>query len=309
MFYYFFSEDWHITINRNLLVGSTVNRIPVGKFPDFEISLPSLKTQNKIASILSAYDDLIENNTRRIKILESMAQTLYQEWFVKFRFPGHEQINMVESDLGLIPEGWNVVQIKDFGKVITGKTPSKKKPEYYGDYMPFIKTPSMHGNTFCIEVEEYLSELGVASQRNKTIPENSIIVNCIGALAGSVSITSINSQMNQQINAVVLNSNNYREFLYLTLSNLKETIRQHGSNGATMINLNKGKFEALQTLLPEQKILSQFNKMTQHQFDLIRNLQLKNINLRKTRDLLLPKLISGQIDVENLDIDTGELAA
>ena len=80
LFYYFFSEDWHITINQNLLFGSTVNRIPVGKFPDFQIYLPSLKTQNKIASILSAYDDLIENNTRRIKILESMAQTLYQEW-------------------------------------------------------------------------------------------------------------------------------------------------------------------------------------------------------------------------------------
>lgn len=276
---------------------------------NFEISIHSLPTQRKIASILSAYDDLIENNTRRIKILEEMAQMLYREWFVNFRFPNHENVKMVESELGLIPEGWEVKKLGDFGKVVTGKTPSTKNSDYFGDFMPFIKTPSMHGNMFCVEAEEYLSALGVASQKNKTIPANSIIVNCIGALAGSVSITAIQSQTNQQINAVVLNDIRTREFLYFALVDLKETLRQHGSNGATMINVNKNKFESLQVVCPTINLLSRFHDLVNSQLELVKNLQLRNINLRKTRDLLLPKLISGEIDVENLDIETLEIAA
>ena len=275
----------------------------------FKIDLPPLPIQRKIAGILSAYDRLIENNTRRIEILEEMARSIYREWFVKFRFPGHEQVQMVDSELGLIPEGWKMGGVIDFGEVITGKTPSKAKPEYYGDYMPFIKTPSMHGNMFCIEVDEYLSKQGVASQRNKILPPNCLLVNCIGALAGSVSITSTDSQTNQQINAVVLKNKEDREFLYFNLVDLKELIRQYGSNGATMINLNKSKFEALPAVHPELETLSAFHKLTFPQFDLIKNLQIKNTNLRQTRDLLLPRLISGEIDVENLDINTGEIAA
>lgn len=227
-----------------------------------------------------------------------MAQLLYREWFVNFRFPGHEKVSTIESELGLIPQGWKTEQISSFGKVITGKTPSKANPQYFGDYIPFIKTPSMHGNTFCIEVEEYLSELGAASQKGKTIPPNSLIVNCIGALAGSASITTTYSQTNQQINAVVLENQYNRELLYFTLVTLKETIRQHGSNRATMINLSKGKFETLSFICPTPEILSEFHELTSSQFDLIRNLQKQNINLSETRDLLLPKLISGEIDVE-----------
>ena len=90
----------------SIALGGAQRNLSVKIISNFEVSVPPLPTQQKIASILSAYDDLIENNTRRIKILETMAQTLYQEWFVKFRFPGHEQVQMVESELGLIPEGW-----------------------------------------------------------------------------------------------------------------------------------------------------------------------------------------------------------
>jgi type I restriction enzyme, S subunit len=111
LFYYFFGSEWRSTVARNTLIGSTVDRIPLTKFPNFEIALPPLPTQRKIAAILSAYDDLIENNTRRIAILEQMAQALYREWFVEFRFPGHAQARIVDSPLGAIPDGWEVVPI------------------------------------------------------------------------------------------------------------------------------------------------------------------------------------------------------
>lgn len=308
LFYYFFGDDWRKTIATNLIFGSTVDRIPLTNFPNFEISLPPLPIQRKIAAILSAYDDLIENNTRRIEILEEMACNLYREWFVKFGFPGHEQVRMVDSELGPVPEGWEVKTLADFGQVITGKTPSKKIPENFGSYMPFIKTPDMHNNMFCIKVGEYLSEIGVASQRNKTIPPNSLCVSCIGT-AGIVAITSVPSQTNQQINSIILHDGLNREFLYFALLGLKETINQYGANGATMVNLNKGKFESLRVTSPTKNLLSNFHKATASNFEMIKILQLKNENLRKTRDLLLPRLISGEIDVENLYIKTGQNAA
>jgi len=232
------------------------------------LEYPPLPTQRKIAAILSAYDDLIENNTRRIKILEEMAQALYREWFVKFRYPGHGKVKMVESELGMVPEGWEVRTLADFGKVITGKTPSKKAPENFGGSMPFIKTPDMHGNMFCVQTGEYLSNEGATSQKNKTLPPNSLCVSCIGT-AGVVSITSYKAQTNQQINSIVLN--------------LKNIINQYGATGATMVNLNKGKFEALKVICPRSKTIAKFHDSTSEDFDLIKNLLIKNINLRQNR--------------------------
>ena len=268
-------------------------------FSDVMIEVPDLGEQRRIASILSAYDDLIENNTRRIAILEEMARRIYEEWFVRFRFPGHEKVKMVESELGLIPEGWRVRTLADFGIVVTGKTPSKADPDNFGTDVPFIKTPDMHGNVFCISAGESLSTKGATSQRNKTIPPNSLCVSCIGT-AGVVSITSEPAQTNQQINSIVLNNVGVREFLYFALVGLRETINQYGANGATMVNLNKSKFENLRVAEAEQRVIDSFHATAFPMFEFIKTLQFKNANLRTTRDLLLPKLISGELDVSNL---------
>jgi len=294
------------------LINFDINKIDSGSaipstsreaFYQIPVLLPPLLTQRKIAAILSAYDDLTENNMRRIAILEEMARSLYREWFVHFRFPGHEKIRMVESEMGLIPEGWEVNTLENLGTIVTGKTPSKLVFEYFNEaYMPFVKTPDLHGNIFCIQTEEYLSEQGALSQKNKTIPPNSLCVNCIGAKSGAVSITTFQCQTNQQINSMILEEKYLREFLFFALVGLKETIHQYGSNGATMVNLNKGKFGALRTIYPEQSILMRFHELTYPMFEEIKALQLKNLNLRQTRDLLLPKLISGEVDVEGLDI-------
>ena len=292
---------------QNASKGTTQDNLSLDKLLTFNILTPPLLIQRKIAAILSAYDDLIENNTRRIAILEEVAQSLYREWFVHFRFPGHEKNTMVESPLGMIPQGWEVKPLKYFGMIITGKTPSTLVREYFDmKYMPFIKTPDMHGNMFCVHTEDYLSEQGVLSQKNKTIPPNSLCVNCIGALAGSVSITATYAQTNQQINSIVLSELTSREFLYFILLGLKETIHLHGSNGATMVNLNKGKFESLEIVCPKHHVLMKFHEITYAMFEEIKMLLQKNANLRRTRDHLLPKLISGELDVEELDIEVGD---
>lgn len=261
----------------------------------FSFELPRLDTQKRAAETLSAYDDLIENNARRIKILEEIAQTLYREWFVHFRFPGHEKVKLLDNT---IPQGWEVLRIADFGQVITGKTPSKAVAEYFGKGTPFIKIPDMHGEMFCLQTMEELTEPGAQSQTKKTLPEDSICVSCIGT-AGLVSMTTRPSQTNQQINSIVPKERDDREFLYYAAIGLSDKIQGYGATGATMANLSKGKFESLEILTPPKFMRTKFHEITAPSFDLIKVLGRANINLRRTRNLLLPKLVSGEIPIAN----------
>ena len=131
LFFYFFGRDWRKTIERNILSGATVDRIPLTKFPSFPVTLPERLVQDRIASILSTYDDLIENNTRRIKILDEMAQMIFREWFVNFRFPGHENVRMVESELGLIRKRGRSDSLQTLTSAVTkGTTPTTLGKEF-----------------------------------------------------------------------------------------------------------------------------------------------------------------------------------
>ena len=255
---------------------------------NFSFELPPLPIQRKIADVLSAYDDLIEINSRRIRVLEAMAQSVYREWFGNV-------------DAKSLPKGWEMKSLGDFGKVVTGKTPSKEIDDYWNSRdVPFIRTPDMHNQFFCVEITDYVSEKGALSQKNKFIPPNSLLMNCIGANAGSVTITSIISQTNQQINSIVLHDLSDLEFLYFALSDLRDTVRLYGSTGATMINLSMGKFLELQVLTPAKELRTEYHDIASPMFEHIKNLQQKNAYLRRTRELLLPRLVSGEVGVEGL---------
>lgn len=279
------------------VTGAAQPKLSQGNLRQIEIPLPPLLVQKSIASILSAYDELIENSQRRIKILESMARALYREWFVHFRFPGHENHPRVASSLGEIPKGWEVKPILYFGKVITGKTPSKANAAYFGDEVQFLKTPDMHGNMFILGTNEHLSSSGAASQANKTLPAGSICVSCIGTI-GVVSITTEECQTNQQINSIILTIPERREFLFLRLQDAKQELENLGSNGATMGNVNKGKFEAMEIICPPSELLAGYHQLARPMFLQILALARQVQNLRRTRDLLLPRLLSGQIELE-----------
>ncbi len=260
-----------------------------------EIPFPPLPMQRRIAGILSAYDELIENSQRRIRILEEMARVLYREWFVHFRFPGHENHPLVPSSLGDIPQGWEVKSIYHFGSVITGKTPSKANADFYGKDVPFVKTPDMHGNMFILSTIDSLSMMGADSQANKTLPAGSICVSCIGTI-GVVSITTEDCQTNQQINSVILTNPVSREFLFFRLQDVKQALENLGANGATMGNVNKGKFEAMEIICPFEDILTRYHQIVTPMFSETLSLYRKVQNLRRMRDILLPRLLSGDID-------------
>ena len=276
--------------------GTNINNLNQDILNGLEVPLPPLPVQRRIASILSAYDELIENNQRRIKTLEEMARSLYREWFVHFRFPGHDKAKMVPSPLGPIPQGWEVNTIQQLGQAITGKTPSKANPDFYGGDLPFVKTPDMHGNMFILETGEGLSKAGADSQASKTIPAGSICVSCIGTI-GVVSLTTADCQTNQQINSLILAKEITREYLYFRLQDLKQKLENLGSTGATMGNVNKGKFEAIEILLPPDDLLELYHRLVGPKFSEILNLSRMIQNLRRTRDLLLPRLLLGQVNV------------
>jgi type I restriction enzyme S subunit len=275
--------------------GTTQDNLSQEKLLKFNFSVPvDVNAQKQIASIIFNYDNLIEVNNQRIKLLEQTARELYKEWFVRMRFPEHKTIKIVKG----LPKDWEIKELKDFGKIFTGKTPPTKVREYYGGEIPFIKTPDLHKSLFVFDTEENLTEKGNNTQKRSTLPKNAICVSCIGT-GGIVSITTAEkSQTNQQINSLVLSDLKQLEFLYHRITDLKETIELFGGTGATMTNLSKGKFEKLKILFPTKELIESYHHLVNPMFNQIKTLQQQNTQLRQIRNRLLPRLISGKLQVK-----------
>ena len=276
---------------QSISIGASTQYLTKAVLDNFLLPLPKVETQTRIAEILSAYDDLIENNLKRIRLLEESARLLYREWFVRLKFPNHEHTPRIDG----LPEGWAKVSVSDLGEVITGKTPSTTDTNNYGDDFPFVKTPDMHGNIFVVKTESSLSEQGANTQRNKYLSKGTIMVSCIGTV-GVVSLASTVCQTNQQINSVIPKSKEYQFYSFFALQDLKPTMEAIGG-GATMNNVNKSKFESLDVLLPSESLLQNFDEVANPMFEQILNLLTQNQKLKQARDLLLPRLMSGEIAV------------
>ena len=177
--------------------------------------------------------------------------------------------------------------IYSFGKVITGKTPPTSVPEYYGNDIPFIKTPDMHGSVYITSSECSLSTLGADSQSNKYIPEQTVIVACIGANAGEVSLTSYLAQTNQQINGVVTK---YPCFLYFSVRTNTAELRALGDGSSTMININKTSFENYKIPTPGLEKLDLLEKQLKKYFALILYNQQEIDRLSEMKELLIAQL-------------------
>lgn len=177
--------------------------------------------------------------------------------------------------------------IHNFGTVITGKTPPTSVAEYYGNDIPFIKTPDMHGNVYITSSEGSLSKEGADSQKNKYIPENTVVVACIGANAGEVALTSYIAQTNQQINAII---SKYPCFLYFSIKAHTAELRTLGEGSSTMININKTSFENYEIPTPSDNTLQQL----EHKLSIIFSAILHNLQeidrLNETKDLLVTQL-------------------
>lgn len=273
-------------------IGANIQNLSQGRLSAYEAVIPDIDSQRRIAEILSTYDNLIENNQKQIKLLEEAAQRLYKEWFVELRFPGYEDVKIVNG----VPEGWRKQKISDFGEIITGKTPSTAKEQYYGGNIPFVKIPDMHDCVYPITTESTLTSEGANTQKTKFIPKNGIMVSCI-ATVGLVNIAVESCQTNQQINSIILNDEQDLYYTYSTMKRLKTLLEGVGSNGATMTNVNKTKFGNLEVLHPTDELRKMYYDFCRPIFEKIYVLSIGINKLSQARDRLLPKLISGEIEV------------
>lgn len=276
----------------NHAVGSTMLNLNTSILSAVPVDVPEIEIQRKIVSILAAYDELIENNRKQIKLLEEAAQRLYKEWFVDLRFPGYEDVDVVDGVL----EGWTYKRVEEFGEVITGKTPSTSKTEYYGGSIPFVTIPDMHGNVFPLVTEKTLTKVGADTQKNKYLPANTVIVSCI-ATVGLVNIAIEPCQTNQQINSVILHDDNNLYFFYESMKRIKTLLDGVGSNGATMTNVNKTKFSNIKVLYPTEDLVMKYNEFCKPIFAQILASSKAMLTSKQARDRLLPKLMSGEIEV------------
>lgn len=217
---------------------------------------------------------------------------------------------MVESELGMIPKGWEIITINDFANdnVITGKTPSTKIKENYSETgIPFLTIPDMHNDIFALNTERYISELGIEKLSKKVLPKNSLSISCI-ATPGLISIIANDTLTNQQINSFTPNENALY-YLYFKLKGMKDYIRDLGSGGSATLNLNKTQFSKIKLVKPINEILYKYDKLVSTNFKMILNIQKEIQQLTQLRDTLLPKLMSGEIEIpDDIEVNEDELS-
>ena len=298
---------------RSISTGAATKFVTLTILNGLVLQFPPLPTQRKIASILSAYDDLIENNTRRIAILEEMAQAIYREWFVNFRFPGHENVKLVDSPLGMIPEGWCITTLgKITSKIGSGATPTGGKNAYQESGITLIRSMNVYDNNFVDEGLAFIDDKQAAQLDNVAVERHDILLNITGAsVARCCMVRSdlLPARVNQHVAIVRADKKKADPFYVLSAINSerhKKQLLSLAQGGATREALTKTTIQNFEILLPDVKTLRAFAILAEATFEQRELLQHKNEILRTTRDLLLPKLISGQLDVEDLDIETSE---
>ena len=261
----------------------------------FAFQIPSEKDdQHRIASILSSLDRKIELNNKINTDLEEMAQAIFKNWFVDFE--PFKDGKFVDSELGMIPEGWKVGCLGDMGTIVCGKTPSKANSNYYGGDIPFIKIPDMHGNVFVESSEDRLTEHGSLSQIKKLIPPYSLMVSCI-ATVGLVSINTKPSHTNQQINTIIPHNKSALFYLYQYIKNNEELLKNMGRGGTTTLNVNTKSFSNIRLFIPSDIALLQFHQIVEGLFKKIELNMQESRTLSLLRDTLLPRLMSGDLEV------------
>ncbi|WP_458503277.1 restriction endonuclease subunit S [Methylomagnum sp.] len=276
---YYLSQQ---SLKEKLDTGSAQAQITVNALSTFIVTIPSISIQRRIASFLSAYDDLIENNTRRIAILEEMARRIYEEWFVHFRFPGHENVRMVESELGLIPEGWGVLSFTELFDVRYGKTLPTKNLDPDGQY------PVYGGGGVIGRYKDYV------------VPGPTCLITSRGNGSGTVWRTTEKAFVTN--NSFVVTPKGKFQNLSFGFAELfaKNTPIKSVLGGAAQPQLTLDGLTSLRVIAFAANLAKTFDDIIRPLFDLATNLHHKNCNLRTTRDLLLPKLISGELDVSHL---------
>jgi type I restriction enzyme S subunit len=278
------------------MTGATREALTKNDILDYKLPVPPILTQKKIAAILSAYDDLIENNKHRIALLENMAEEIYREWFVRFRFPGYKT---AEFDKG-IPKGWEIKKINDIYKTASGGTPSRKNNNNYDGDINWLKTGELK-NKFVFESVEKITIQGLESSSAKVFPAETVVIAMYCAMP-DITILAEPSATNQACCAF-LPREQYISYIYTYyLIKFSQIHMIQYAHGAAQQNLSQDLIKGFNLLLADKESIRKFGKTITPIFEEIKILMQVNENLIKTKESLLPRLISGKLSVEDLDI-------
>ena len=290
LYYYFYSDAWRAVIQENTVLGATVDRIPLVKFPDFLIDLPPLVTQHRIADILSAYDNLIENNQKEIKLLEEATQRLYKEWFVDLRFPGYEDVKIVDG----VPEGWKKDTIDSRIELLSGYAFKSSEFNDEGKYkiitIKNVKDGQFDGdNVNCmINIPEKMPE-------HCKLVDGDILLSLTGNVGRVCIVHGENFLLNQRI--AKLRSNNMAYTYCLFRSKDMFDNMNNLTNGVAQQNLSPIRTGKINIVFPTDALIQMFEKTVNPMLNKITVLNKSILSLSQARDRLLPKLMNGEIEV------------
>ena len=272
-------------------VGSTVLHLRVPECEKITISAPELPIQRRIADILSAYDDLIENNRKQIKLLEEAAQRLYKEWFVDFHFPGHEHSTIVDG----VPEGWEIYRFSDKVDIMSGGTPKTDNPNYYNGTIPFYTPKDSDGTFFAFNTIVNITEDGLNNCNSRLYPENTIIITARGTV-GKTTLLAVPMAMNQSCYALKSDKINAPYYLFFALNKEIDSLKAM-SNGGVFNTIIVKTFDSIHIAIPSNELITKFETLVTPIMEQIKIKTKEIFALSEARDRLLPKLISGEVEV------------
>ena len=298
LYYYFFSDEWRATIAENTIIGATVDRIPIAKFPDFPISLPELSVQKRIADILSTYDELIENNQKQIKLLEEAAQRLYKEWFVDLHFPGYEDVQIVDG----VPEGWKKKTLGEVLKVVRGRSyASKELSDKEGVLMVNLSNIRPYGGYNRDQEKHYTGKynddqivnahdliMGVTdmTQERRTVGRVAVVPNIHNKAIISMDL----------IKLIPIEGSSLFYYALLCYGGHSEVVSRF-ANGTNVLHLRPDVLDIVDALLPTIELQNKYSEFFEGIQKRIDDLQDQILLASEARDRLLPKLMAGEIEL------------
>ena len=290
LYYYFYSDAWRVVIQENTVLGATVDRIPLVKFPDFLIDLPPLVTQHRIADILSAYDNLIENNQKEIKLLEEATQRLYKEWFVDLRFPGYEDVKIVDG----VPEGWKKDTIDSRIELLSGYAFKSSEFNDEGKYKIITIKNVKDGQFDGVNVNRMVNIPEKMPEHCKLV-DGDILLSLTGNVGRVCIVHGENFLLNQRI--AKLRSNNMAYTYCLFRSKDMFDNMNNLTNGVAQQNLSPIRTGKINIVFPTDALIQMFEKTVNPMLNKITVLNKSILSLSQARDRLLPKLMNGEIEV------------
>lgn len=292
--YYWFLWAGHRGLLDQYFTGATIKHMPGDKLKSICLDKPQLQIQRRIADILSTYDDLIENNRKQIKLLEEAAQRLYREWFVDLRFPGHENTAIVDG----MPEGWKKEKISDVCETVGGGTPSTKIPEYFKGGSIYWVTPTditRNNSLILLDTEKKITPEGLSNSSAKIVPPYTILMTSRASI-GYFGLCEYEVCTNQGFISCIPTMEEMRFYLLYNLIGRVDEIRQKAS-GSTFLEISKREFRNFDILTPDKRTLAKFEAII---LNFIKQMEVRTKEIKKlteARDRLLPKLMSGEIEV------------